>query len=235
MGSQDEQTNLANSIINSTLQDVVNYCTISCSSTIDNTNITVIGGDATINISNMCSIIGAECQIKNILSQKITNTLKNTVDQKESNLGIFSLFGPSSNETANISNAIQNQISQLVTNNCSIGVNNSTTNTNVFAEDANLNLTIGNNGQNTKAQCALDTVTKLVLNNSITNDVSQSESSCGAILGILIAIIIICIIFLAWPLLSAIFGAAGAVVRAGGNVVGGVGCKIKGSDGRCKS
>lgn len=64
MGSQDEQASIATSIINGSLQNIANYCTITCDNNISNLNITIIGGNATINISQSCSIIGSECMIK---------------------------------------------------------------------------------------------------------------------------------------------------------------------------
>lgn len=219
MGSQDEQANLATSIINSSLQNVSNYCAITCSSSIDNTNVTIIGGNATIDITNTCSIVGSECMIKNIISSQITNLIKNMVEQEQDNLGIFSLLGPSSSATTNISNSIKNQVSQLITNNCAIGSTDSVVNTNVFAQDANLKLTIGNTNSISKADCSLDTVAKLVLNNSVSNSVTQKQSSCGSILGILIAVIIIAIIIILFPILFSISGVAGRGIKAAGRII----------------
>lgn len=219
MGSQDEQANLATSIVNSALQNVSNYCTISCQEDVSNTDIVIIGGNATIDIGGTCSIVGSECVVKTVLSSSISNMIDNTVQQQEDNLGIYSLLGPSSNESTDISSAIKNQVSQLISNTCSTGVNDQITNTNVFAQDANLKLTIGQTGTVSKASCALDTVAKLVLNNSVTNSVKQTESSCGSILWILIVAVIIALLVLMWPLLSAVFSVAGKGVRAAGRII----------------
>lgn len=220
MGSQDEQASLATSIVNQSLQNVSNYCTISCNDNINNLDIVVVGGNDTINIGQVCSIVGSECMIKNLISTQVDNLVKNIVQQQESNLGIFSLFGPSSSESTNITTSIKNQVSQLINNTCSQSSNQNISNTTVFAEDANLNLTISQSGSVQKAQCALDTVAKLLINNDVQNSVKQSESSCGNILGILIVIVIIVLIFIFYPLLRGISSGAGQVISASGQAAG---------------
>jgi hypothetical protein len=138
------------------------------------------------------------------------------IQQQESNLGIFSLLGPSSSEVTNITNSIKNQVSQLITNTCHTGSNNEITNTNVFAQDpSSLNLTIAQSGSVNKAECALDTVAKLLINNDVTNSVTQTESSCGDILLILIIIAIIMLVIILFPLLRAISKRAASIIEPG--------------------
>jgi hypothetical protein len=204
MGSQDEQSNIATNMINDSLQDIANYCSISCNNNISNQDIVINGGNATIDLSQSCSAVGSECMIKNLVNTQIKNMIDNIVKQTESNLGIFSLMGPSSNEGVNITNGIKNQISQVINNTCAPSINNNDTNNNIFAQDANLNLIIGQTGNINNAQCALDTVSKMVINNSVTNSVTQSESSCKDVILILIIIIIVCILILVWPILRAL-------------------------------
>jgi hypothetical protein len=236
MGAADnqEQASLATSIVNQSLQDVANYCTISCSDNISNVDAVIIGGNDTVNIGQVCSIVGSECMIKNLISTQVDNLVKNIVQQQQSNMGILSLFGPSSSEVTNITTAIKNQVSQLINNTCSQDSTNNITNTTVFAQDANLNLTISQSGSVQKAQCALDTVAKLLINNDVQNSVKQTQSSCGNILAILIVIVVIVLIFIFYPLLrgfstgagqvlSASGTAAGKGIRAAGNVIGAVG------------
>jgi hypothetical protein len=235
MGAVDnqEQANLATSIVNQSLQNVANYCTISCNDNISNLDIVVVGGNDTINIGQVCSIVGSECMIKNLISTQVDNLVKNIVQQQQSNMGIFSLFGPSSSETTNISTAIKNQVSQLINNTCSQSSDNNISNSTVFAQDANLDLTISQSGSIQKAQCALDTVAKLLINNDVQNQVKQTQSSCGNILAILIVVAVIVLLFILFPLLRGISSGAGAIVsgagtaagkglRGAGNVVGGV-------------
>jgi hypothetical protein len=203
MGSQDEQTtDIANSIINQSLQNVANFCSISCNDNIDNLDVVIVGGNDTININQSCTIIGAECMIKSVISSQIENMVQDILNQKESNAGIFSLFGPSSSESTNITNSIKNQVSQLISNTCVISSDSNTTNVAVFAQDANLNLNIAQSGSLNHAECAIDTVAKMIIDNKIKNDVTQSESSCGNILGILIVGVIILILVFIGPYLS---------------------------------
>lgn len=218
MGSQDEQVSLATNIANQALQNISNYCTITCTNDVNNVDITIIGGDTTINLEQTCSAVGAECIIKNVIQSEIDNMIDNMVKQQESNLGIFSLLGPSSTETTNISNAIKNQVAQLITNNCAISSDNQTTNISIFAQDADTKLNFVQNGNVSKASCALDTVAKLVLNNQVTNSVTQSESSCGEILWILIVVAIIIFLVLVGYL---VFKFAGNKKGGGGGGGGG--------------
>jgi hypothetical protein len=219
MGSQDEQVSLATNITNQALQNISNYCTITCTNDVNNVDITIIGGDTTINLEQTCSAVGAECIVKNVIQSQIDNMIDNMIKQQESNLGIFSLLGPSSTESTNISNAIKNQVSQLITNNCAISSDNQTTNISIFAQDAATKLNFIQNGNVSKASCALDTVAKLVLNNQVTNSVSQGESSCGDILWILIVVSVIILLILLFPILSAVFGTAGRAVKGVGRVI----------------
>jgi hypothetical protein len=219
MGSQDEQIKTATSIANQALQQVTNYCTITCENDISNLDITIIGGESTVNIEQTCSIMGSECMIKSLLQTQINNLIKNILKQTQSNLGIFSLLGPGMNASVDIGNAIKNQISQIVTNSCVVANEQTITNTSVFAQDANTTLNFIQNGDINKSQCALDTVTKLVLNNSVLNNVDQDQSSCGDILTILIIIGIIAIAIILFPLISAVVSVAAKSIRAAGRVI----------------
>jgi hypothetical protein len=213
MGSQDEQATLATTILNTSLQNVANYCSITCNNTIDNLNVTIIGGNDDITIGQGCSAIGSECMVKNIISSQVQNLIQNLTQQSESNLGIYSLLGPASSETSNITNSVKNQVSQLISNTCFVEDNNVITNSNVFAQDpSSLKLTIAQTGNVNKATCALDTISKLLINNDIKNTSKQTESSCGNILLILIIVAVILLVILIWPLLKALFrGAAGVI------------------------
>ncbi len=225
MGSQDEQVSLATDIANNALQNITNFCSITCTNDVNNVNITIIGGDSTINLDQTCSAVGAECLIKNVIQSEIDNMISNMIKQSQSNLGIYSLLGPSSTESTNISNSIKNQVSQLITNNCAISSENSITNVSIFAQDADTKLNFVQNGNVSKASCALDTVAKLVLNNQVTNSVAQTQSSCGDILWILIVVGIIVLLILLFPILQPIFSTAGGAVKSVGKVIPGSGKK----------
>jgi hypothetical protein len=204
MGSQDEQfISLANSIVNNAIQDVGNYCSISCNDNISNLNVVLIGGNDTVNINQSCSIIGAECLIKNVMNSQIDNLVDNITKQINSAGSIFSLLGPSSSETTNITSSIKNQVSQLVSNTCVIASNNDISNVSVIAQDANLNLNLAQTGSVNRAECILDTVTKLLINNDIQNNVTQEESglSLAGFLGIIILICIVIILVIIIPYL----------------------------------
>jgi hypothetical protein len=200
-GDQQEAVSLATSIVNDSLQNVANYCTITCVNNINNVDYTFIGGDVSFNINQSCSIVGSECMVKNLVGTQVDNLIQNIVKQTESNLGIFSLFGPASNESTNITNAIENQISQIISNTCRIESSNNVTNSSVFAQDIKGNFSIGQTGQVSKSDCALDTVAKVVLNNKVQNQVTQTESSCGSILGILIIVGIVAACIILFPIL----------------------------------
>lgn len=216
MGSQDQQANLATSIVNQAQQTINNYCSISCSQNISNVNITIIGGNATVNITQTCSAIGTECAIKNLVSSEITNLISNLVQQTQENAGIFSLLGPSMSNSTNISNAVKNQISQLVNNTCRQDINQNINALNIFAANANGEYNIAQTGTMDHATCVLDTVAKLVLTNNVSNDVKQKQTSCGNILGILIIVAIIIVVILLFPILRGFFGGGAGKAKASG-------------------
>jgi hypothetical protein len=215
MGAQDQQANLATSIVNQAQQTINNYCSISCSQNISNVNITIIGGNATVNITQTCTAIGTECAIKNLVSSEVTNLISNLVEQTQENAGIFSLLGPSMNNSTNISSAIKNQISQLVNNTCRQDINQNINALNIFALNANGTYNIAQTGSMDHATCVLDTVAKLVLTNNVANDVKQTQTSCGNIIGILIIVAIIIVIILAFPIIRSFFGGGGGKVKVG--------------------
>ena len=215
MGAQDQQANLATSIVNQAQQTINNYCSISCSQNISNVNITIIGGNATVNITQTCTAIGTECAIKNLVSSEVTNLISNLVNQTQENAGVFSLLGPSMNNSTNISNAIKNQISQLVNNTCRQDINQNINALNIFALNANGTYNIAQTGSMDHATCVLDTVAKLVLTNNVANDVKQTQTSCGNIIGILIIVAIIIVIILAFPIIRSFFGGGGGKVKVG--------------------
>jgi hypothetical protein len=127
---QKIQTTEATDILNDSTQVINNYCSISCGDNISNTSVTVTGADTRINLSQTCSAVGAECTIKNLMSNQINNLITNLVEDTESNEGIFSLLGPSSTESEDISNAIKNSITQLVNNTCNVSTENMSNNVN---------------------------------------------------------------------------------------------------------
>jgi hypothetical protein len=216
MGSQDQQANLATSIVNQAQQTINNYCSISCSQNISNVNITIIGGNATVNITQTCSAIGTECAIKNLVSSEITNLISNLVEQSQENAGIFSLLGPSMSNSTNISSAVKNQISQLINNTCRQSIEQNINALNIFAVNANGTYNIAQTGTMDHATCVLDTVAKLVLTNNVANDVKQTQTSCGNILGILIAVGVIIVVILLFPIIRGFFGGGGGKVKVSG-------------------
>lgn len=209
MGGQTNQASIATSIISQAQQTVNNYCSITCSNNFSNNTITIIGGNATINVDQTCTNIGSECTIKNLISSQIDNLIQNIIQQTQSNLGLFSLLGPGQTNSTNIGNAIKNQITQLINNTCNQNATNNINAVNVLAIDADTNINYVQTGSNDHATCALDTVAKLVLNNDVQNSVKQAQSSCGNILGILIVVAIIILVILLFPVLSRLIGGIG--------------------------
>lgn len=218
MGSSDEQfSNVANSIVNSSLEGIANYCSISCNDNISNLDVVLVGGNDTVNINQSCSIIGAECLIKNIMNSQIDNLVSNILNQTQSDRSIFDLLGPSTSETVNITNALKNQVSQLISNSCNISSNNNITNVSVFAQDANLDLNISQTGSVNKSQCIMDTVSKLLINNDIKNNIDQKTSglSLGGFIGIIILVAIVIALIIFGPFLS-------QISQVGGDAIGGL-------------
>jgi hypothetical protein len=218
MGAQDEQyADVANSIVNNSLQNIANFCSITCNDNISNLDVVLIGGNDTININQSCSVVGAECVIKNVMNTEIENLINNVINQTGEAKSIFSLFGPSSSEDVNITNSMKNQVSQLISNTCAIGVNNNITNVSVIAQDANLNLSLAQTGSVNKAECIIDTVSKLLINNDIQNNVKQEQSglSLGGFLAIIILISIIAILVIVIPYLTPITTEIGSFISGG--------------------
>jgi hypothetical protein len=216
MGGQDEQfSNVANSIVNSSLESIANYCSITCNDNISNLDVVLVGGNDTININQSCSIIGAECLIKNLMNTQIDNLVSNLINQQQADRSIFDLLGPSTSETVNVTNALKNQMSQLISNTCSISSNNTISNVAVFAQDANLNLNISQTGSVNNTQCIMDTVSKILINNDIKNNVSQKTSglSLGGFIGIIILVVIIIVLIFVGPYLADFSQAGGQAIE----------------------
>jgi hypothetical protein len=195
MSNQTESTTFATDILNNVSQNINNYCSISCGNDFDNVDITVTGSGNTVNLSQTCSAVGAECTIKNLMSNQINNLITNLVEDTESNEGIFSLLGPSSNESENISNAIKNSITQLVNNTCNVSTTNQSNNVNAVITGNDNVFNAAQTGDMDKATCALDTVVKNIITNTANNTAINKESSCGilkylVIIGAIIAILI---------------------------------------------
>jgi len=193
---QQIQTTEATDILNDATQNINNYCSISCGDNISNTSITVTGADTRINLSQTCSAVGAECTIKNLMSNQIDNLVTNLVQDTESNEGIFSLLGPSSTESENISNAIKNSITQLVNNTCNISTENQSNNVNAVITGNNNTFNAAQTGDMDKATCAIDTIVKNVITNTANNTAINKETSCGSLkFLIIIGVIIVIIMF----------------------------------------
>jgi hypothetical protein len=198
------------------LQGIANYCSITCNDNISNLDFVIVGGNDTVNINQSCSIVGAECLIKNVMSTQIDNLVSNILNQTQSDRSIFDLLGPSTSETTSITNSIKNQMSQLITNTCSISDTKNISNVSVFSQDANLNLNISQTGSVNNAQCVLDTVSKILINNDIKNNIDQKTSglSLGGFIGIIILIVIIVILVFIGPYLADFSQVAGQTIES---------------------
>jgi hypothetical protein len=200
MANQTESTTFATDILNSASQNINNFCSISCGNDFNNVDIVVTGSGNTVNLSQTCSAVGAECTIKNLMSNQIDNLVTNLVEDTESNEGIFSLLGPSSTESENISNAIKNSITQLVNNTCNISTDNLSNNVNAVITGNNNVFNAAQTGDMDKATCALDTVVKNVITNTVNNTAKNKETGCN-IMKFLIIIGVILIVVLVLPIL----------------------------------
>lgn len=218
MGGQDEQqySNIANSITNNSLESIANYCSITCNDNISNLDVVIVGGNDTININQSCSIVGAECLVKNVMNTQIENLVSNLLNQKQADRSIFDLLGPATSETVSVTNALKNQISQLITNTCSISDTKTLSNVGVFSQDANFNLTIGQTGSINNVECILDTTSKILLNNDIKNNVDQKTSglSLAGFIGIIILVCVIIALIIFGPFLAQVSQSAGDVIEA---------------------
>jgi hypothetical protein len=196
MSNNTESSTFATDILNNASQNINNFCSISCGNDFDNVNIVVTGDGNTVNLSQTCSAVGAECTIKNLMSNQIDNLVTNLVQDTESNEGIFSLLGPSSTESENISNAIKNSITQLVNNTCNISTENQSNNVNAVITGNNNTFNAAQTGDMDKATCAIDTIVKNVITNTANNTAINKETSCGGLkFLVIIGVIIVIIMF----------------------------------------
>jgi len=219
--SQTETENIATNFLNQAAQTIQNYCSIACGNDIENANIVVTGDNVTINLSQTCSAVGSECTIKNLMSSQIDNLITNMVKNQESNEGIFSLLGPSSTESTYITNNIKNQISQLVNNSCNLSSENTINGIHgVFAGNNDV-FNITQSGNMDKAMCALDTVVKSIMSNTANNTVTDTESSCGFLKYLVIALAIIALIILLPIIKNILPGSSGGVLpgKGGGSSI----------------
>jgi hypothetical protein len=198
---QKIQTTEATNILNDATQVINNYCSISCGDNISNTSVTVTGSNTRINLSQTCSAVGAECSIKNIIGNQIDNMITNLTknEQKGSASGVMGLLGPSSTENENMSTAIKNSITQLVNNTCSISVENQLNNVRAVIVGNNDTFNIAQTGDMDKSTCVMDTVIKNVLNNNVSNEADNKQSTLS-ILQFIIVVAIIIVLVILFPL-----------------------------------
>lgn len=203
MGNNTESSTFATDILNNASQNINNFCSISCGNDFDNVNIVVTGDGNTVNLSQTCSAVGAECSIKNIIGNQVDNMIKNLVknEQKGSATGIMGLLGPSSTENEYMSTAIKNSITQLVNNTCSISVENKMNNIRAVIVGNNDTFNIAQTGDMDKSTCVMDTVIKNVINNNVSNEADNKQSTLS-IMQFIIIVVVILILIILFPILS---------------------------------
>jgi large-conductance mechanosensitive channel len=184
------------------VQATTNTCQFICSNNFNNVTIVIIDstvGD--INLNQTCSVTNASCMIKtstdayikNILDVLITQTAKTD----STPFGNFSYS--SAHNDLEISEFIENNLTQLVSNNCQVKVSNTNSGMYVYISGSTVkDLNFSQVGAINDALCSMESTSKAVVWNQETakGDQTAEVSCCGCsdYFGMIVTIVIVIVV-----------------------------------------
>lgn len=175
MGATVSQTYKARQqIINNVLQISNEKCVNTCVNLTEN-DITIISNSTisgNVDFSQKCTIQGVSCVLQSYLDSNIEN-ITNSISQQEQMVetDILSIDFGKYSETVNVQQQIANNISQMSSEACKTSVSND--------QEHNLIVLTGDTigGDFTKAQNGIITNSSCVLNNVVSQQITNEESS----------------------------------------------------------
>jgi hypothetical protein len=241
MGSKVSTTaETSQTIVNSVLQESTSSCNFECAQSIDGVEITLIGthvgGD--ISVTNTCKISNTSCVMKNMLDGQIENVLESlTKINNDVRTSFFDVLTPTQiDNNVKIDQYIRNSISQLISSSCQQKIEQSISNVSIYAAQSTIDgsILVANSGEITNAECMMENITKLLLSNDASADISIDnkvygtlatllEGLKGILVPIIIAILLIIglVFFVALKGAGSVFGGVKSITSMGGLMGGG--------------
>lgn len=208
MGSYVSQSTTVNmTTVNNMIQSSQQSCNYTCSSITSNTTVYVTGDNNTITVSSQCTIDGINCIMDSTFDSTLENTMEAMQDQESLQmpgasigLGGISIGWGVVNQTVNVNQVIENQISQIMTNSCDVHAENTVENTYAYVTGNNNVVAIGGSSTITNSTCNMSNTASLLTFNSQTSDSYQSATFKQPVgMMVIMAIILIIIIaIIAW-------------------------------------
>jgi hypothetical protein len=219
----DTQQNINDNmtVVNNMLQLSKGSCTFGCSNILNNVTFIIIGGSGDVTVSQECKMKGLTCILQQSLDSQTQNILKSMLNQSSFATNGFSLDWTKVSQNVDLSQLIQNSITQTMESSCTFTASNDASNLYFYVQDHKGNVGISQSADITNSTCNMNNAAKAVTYNSETSDVTQ-KSTIINILAILFIIIIIAIVIAGIVLAIFLFTGgvktvAGAVGKAGGS------------------
>lgn len=183
----DNNSYIFQSTTNKTLQDIQNQCEYVCANDTSNVAVNIIDSDnATVDLSQTCSVVGTSCVTRTYLEADIENNLNAVASQTNKNDSNYLMFNYSTNNST-ISQTIQNNISQMVSNFCKQDVNNKEENIYIYIKGSNnAKVRLGQSGNVSNAQCTFEVTSKISIINQESAKTDQKNINQGALADLII-------------------------------------------------
>jgi hypothetical protein len=186
-------------VTNSVTQTSIAKCTIQCDQVLSNNTVIIESNAVVGNIlfENICVIKDASCMINQNIDSAITNILNASVDQASlSTQPVFSLTYNTTKSSSSLDEVMSNQISQMVSSNCTIATNQELNNNYVYVGN---NAKVGDisfvqHSTLSNVECSMDIAAKSDLYNEGKGKVKQRATTIDTTSIVIIAIILIIVI-----------------------------------------
>ena len=213
-GTTRISANFENTFSTDIVQASNQKCSIACTSSFNNNTVIIIGGTGDITISSACAIIDSSCQLKAAFDTDIENTIKVLAEQSSSAMSGFDLTWHDVKLSLDVTNVIQNSISQLMNSSCALTATSNMDNNFFYIQDRVGDITLSSSAAITAGTCSMDNYAKASAFNSATTEAKQSSSVIN-IFGIMALGFIVMIVVIGGAILAFVLtGGANKLIKA---------------------
>lgn len=188
--SSDQFIDSNQTIINNVLMVSSQACYFACQQDISNNTVIIIGGNGEINIKQECNLTGLSCIMKSTLDNQIQNSMASMLDQSTTQQAGWVLNFADLNETVNITQYMQNSITQMMSSTCTFETTQSITGNYFYVEGRNGDFNMSQTAEIANSTCNMDNSAKSTTYNEQTSDASQSTRITNPLAMIVAAIVI---------------------------------------------
>jgi hypothetical protein len=197
----DTSSRVSLSETNKVTQTSIAKCNITCNQDQSDNTVIISSGATTGNItfSQVCVIEDAKCTINTNIETTIKNEINSLIDQKA--MATQPIFAGTFSYTrcaSSLDEAVTNQITQLLSSNCTIETNQTMNNNYVYVGTGATtgNISFAQHSVLSNVECVMDIVSKANAYNSETGNVTQKATTIDSlsILFIVIGIVVVMIV-----------------------------------------